>query len=174
MKDKRTEYSPLHGEYLGCCLIFGPLLNIWWKLIKCQLFRRRTSNFQLHQLAPPPRNHKSSPPHITYYQPQQFRHWVNTAQGALWAVRWPCSILAIAVKTLSHGKTIFFRLFSCVLLGRKLENLYRFSFSGTSNIIFGTLKIGHNDPEIPNLEFKYYGFLENKVFLATEQAGTNI
>ena len=36
---------------------------------------------------------------------------VNSAQCALWAVRWPCSILAIAVKTLSHGKTIFLRLF---------------------------------------------------------------
>ena len=33
------------------------------------------------------------------------------AQGAVWAVRWPCSILAIAVKTLSRGKTIFLRLF---------------------------------------------------------------
>ena len=30
-----------------------------------------------------------------------------TAQCALWEVRWPCSNLTIAVKTLSHGKTIF-------------------------------------------------------------------
>ena len=65
-----------HRIFTSTWLIFWPLLNIWWKLIKCQLFRRRTSNFQLHQVAPPPRNHKSSPPHITYYQ--QFRHWVNT------------------------------------------------------------------------------------------------
>ena len=33
--------------------------------------------------------------------------------------------------------------------------------SGTRNIIFGTLKIGQNDLEIPNLEFEKYGFLEN-------------
>ena len=90
------------------------------------------------------------------------------------AVRWPCGVLAIAVKTLSHRKTIFLRLFSYVLLGRKLENLFRFSFSSTRNIIFGTLKIGQNDPEIPNLEFENHGFLENQVFLPTEQAGTNI
>ena len=32
--------------------------------------------------------------------------------------------------------------------------MYRFSFSGTRSIIFGTLKIGQNDPEIPNLELK--------------------
>ena len=52
--------------------------------------------------------------------------------------------------------------------------MFRFSFSGTRNIIFGTLKIGQNDPEIPNLEFESHGFLENQVFLPTEQAGTNI
>ena len=32
--------------------------------------------------------------------------------------------------------------------------------SGTRNIIFATLKIGQNDPEIPNLEFESHGFLE--------------
>ena len=52
--------------------------------------------------------------------------------------------------------------------------MYCFSFSGTRSIIFGTLKIGQNDPEIPNLEFENHGFLENQVFLPTEQAGTNI
>ena len=52
--------------------------------------------------------------------------------------------------------------------------MFRFSFSGTRNIIFGTLKIGQNDPEIPNLEFESHGFLNNKVFLPTEQAGTNM
>ena len=41
-------------------------------------------------------------------------------------------------------------------------------------IFFGTLKIGQNDPRIPNLEFENHGFLENQVFLPTEQAGTNI
>ena len=79
----------------------------------------------------------------------------TTAQCAVCAVRWPCGILARAVKTLSHGKTIFLGYFPYVLLGRKLENLFRFSFSGTRNIIFGTLKIGQNDPEIPNLEFPW-------------------
>ena len=53
-------------------------------------------------------------------------------------------------------------------LGIKLENLIRFSFCSTRNIVFGTLKIGLNDPQIPNLEFK------NQVFLPTKQAGTNI
>ena len=68
----------------------------------------------------------------------------------------------------------FWGYFSFVLLGRKLENLFCFSFSGTRNIIFGTLKIGQNDPKIPNLEFENHGFLENQVFLPTEQVGTNI
>ena len=39
---------------------------------------------------------------------------------------------------------------------------------------FGTLKIGQNDPEIPNLEFESHVFLENQVYLPTEQAETNI
>ena len=39
--------------------------------------------------------------------------------------------------------------------------------------IFGTLKIGENNPEIANLEFKSYGSYENHVFLPTEQGGTN-
>ena len=30
------------------------------------------------------------------------------AQGAVWAVRWPCSILAIAVKTLSYRENNMF------------------------------------------------------------------
>ena len=81
--------------------------------------------------------------------------------------------MAIAVQTLSHGKTIFLRLFFLCFFGRKLENLFRFSSSGTTNIILGTLKIGHNDLEIPNLEFESHGFLENQVFRQTEQAGTN-
>ena len=40
-------------------------------------------------------------------------HWIGNiiALYAVWVVRWPCSILAIAVKILSHGKTIFLRLF---------------------------------------------------------------
>ena len=106
----------------------------------------------------------------------------SSAQCAAWGVRWPCSILAIAVKTLSYGKTIFLRrFFLCSFSysqnfrkGRKLENLFRFSFSGTRNIFFGILKIGQNDPEIPNLEFGSHGFLENHAYLPTEQAETNI
>ena len=39
---------------------------------------------------------------------------------------------------------------------------------------FGTLKVGQNDREIPNLEFESHCFLENQVFLPAEQAGTNI
>ena len=68
----------------------------------------------------------------------------------------------------------FWGYFSFVLLGRKLENLFYFSFACTRNIIMGTLKIGQNDPEIPNLEFRNHGFHENQVFLPTEQAGTNM
>ena len=83
-----------------------------------------------------------------------------------------CSILAVAVKTLSHGKTILLRLFFLCSFRKKLENLFRFSFPGTRNITFETLKIGQNDPEIPNLEFENHGFLENQVFLPTEQAET--
>ena len=37
--------------------------------------------------------------------------------------------------------------------------MLRFSFSSTKKIIFGTLKIGQNDPEIPNLEFENHGFV---------------
>ena len=57
---------------------------------------------------------------------------------------------------------------------RKLEKVFLFSLSGTRNVIFGTLEIGHNNQEIANLEFESHGFLENHVFLPTEQAGTNI
>ena len=39
---------------------------------------------------------------------------------------------------------------------------------------FPALEIGQNDPEIPDLEFENHGFLEDQVFLPTEQAGTNI
>ena len=72
------------------------------------------------------------------------------------------------------GKQYFWGYFSYVLLGRKLENLFCFSFSGTRNIIFGTLKIGQIDWEIPNFEYENHGFFKNPVFLPTEQAGTNI
>ena len=51
-------------------------------------------------------------------------------------VWWPCGIMAIAVETLSHRRIIFLRLFFYVLLGWKLENLFRFSFSDTRNIFF--------------------------------------
>jgi len=47
-------------------------------------------------------------------------------------------------------------------------------FSGTRNLIFGTLKIDQNNLEIANLEFESHGFLKNHVFLPAKQAGTNI
>ena len=73
-------------------------------------------------------------------------------------------------KPLSHGKKkLFLRLFS---FGMKTIKLSRFLFSGTNNMIFGT--IGKNNPEIANLDFEGRNFLENHVFLPTEQAGTNI
>ena len=59
--------------------------------------------------------------------------------------------------TFSWEKQYFWGYFSFVLLGRKLENLFYFSFSRTRNIIFGTLKIGQNDLEIPNLELGKLG-----------------
>ena len=70
--------------------------------------------------------------------------------------------------TFSWEKNIFDAIFPMFF---KEEN---FSFSGTRNVIFGTLKIGQNDPKIPNLELASHGFLENQVLLPTEKAGTNI
>ena len=96
---------------------------------------------------------------------------IPAAQRAVCAVRWPCGILDIAVKPLSHGRTVFLRLFFCSFR-KKISKVV--SFFGTRNIIFGTLKIGQNDPEIPNLEFESHGFLENHAYLPTEQAETNI
>ena len=55
----------------------------------------------------------------------------------------------------------------------KTLNLSRFLFSGTRNIIFRKLKLGHDNPEIANLSSKV-SFLLTYVFLPTEQAGTNI
>ena len=90
------------------------------------------------------------------------------------AVRWPRGILAIVVKTLSHGKTIFLRLFFLCSVRKKTWKLVWLFIFRTKNIIFGTLKIGQNDPKIPSLEFENHGFLEKQVFLPTEVAGTNI
>ena len=75
--------------------------------------------------------------------------------------------------TFSWENNIFEAIFPMFFHKKKLENLFRFSFPGTKNIIFRTLKIGQNDPKIPNLEFANHGFLENQVFLPPEQAGTN-
>ena len=99
---------------------------------------------------------------------------IYSAQCAVCTVQWPCGILAIAVKTLFHGKTIFLRLFFLYSFRKKTWKVVSLSISGTRNSIFWTLKIGQNDPEIPNLEFENLGVLENQVFLPTEQAGTNI
>ena len=76
------------------------------------------------------------------------------------------------------GKQYFEAIFPMFFQEENLKTCFAFHFSGTRNIIFGTLnlslKTGQNDPKIPNLEFENHGFLENQVFLPTEQAGTNI
>ena len=48
---------------------------------------------------------------------------------------------------------------------KTLKLVLLFLFSGARNIIFGTLKIGQNIPEIANLEFESHGFLDNHVYL---------
>ena len=66
---------------------------------------------------------------------------IHNEQCAVWAVRWSCSILAIAVKTLSHGKTIFLRLFFLCSFSKKTLKLVSlfifqhrlFHFSITNN-----------------------------------------
>ena len=51
-----------------------------------------------------------------------------SARCAVFTVRWPCGILAIAVRTLSHRKTIFLRLFFlCSFRKKTLKLLFRFS-----------------------------------------------
>ena len=53
---------------------------------------------------------------------------VHSAQCAFWVVRWPSSQIAIAVKTLSHGKTIVLRLFFLYSFKKKTSKLlFRFS-----------------------------------------------
>ena len=47
----------------------------------------------------------------------------TTAQCAFWVVRWPCGQMAIAVKTLSHGKTIVLRLFFLYCFRKKTLKL---------------------------------------------------
>ena len=73
---------------------------------------------------------------------------------------------------LSHAGCIsqdtYLLYFTYDLLERQFENLFCFLVSGTKNT-----QISQNDPEIPNLEFENHGFLENQVFLPTEQAGKN-
>ena len=68
-------------------------------------------------------------------------------------------------------KQYFLGYFSYVLLGRKLENLFRFSFSGTRNIVFGTPQIGQNDPDILNLEFENQGVLKIKFSFQPNKLG---
>ena len=67
-------------------------------------------------------------------------------------------------------KNYFLRLF--FLLDENCKSCLAFLFFGTNNMIFGT--IGKNNPEIANLDFEGRNFLENHVFLPTEQAGTNL
>ena len=69
---------------------------------------------------------------------------------------------------------IFLRLFFlCCFRKKTLKLVSLFHFPALKHI-FGTLKISQNDLEIPNLEFESHGFLENQVYLPTEQAETNI
>ena len=46
-----------------------------------------------------------------------------------------------------------------------LPILFRFSFSGTRNIIFGALRISQNDLDIPNLEFESKA-IDFKIYLS--------
>ena len=48
---------------------------------------------------------------------------IHSAQCAFWVVRWPSSQMAIAVKTLSHGKTIVLRLFFLYCFRKKTLKL---------------------------------------------------
>ena len=48
---------------------------------------------------------------------------IYNAQCAFWVVRWPCGQMAIAVKTLSHGKTIVLRLFFLYCFRKKTLKL---------------------------------------------------
>ena len=50
----------------------------------------------------------------------------------------------------------------------KLLSLFYFQAQET---FFGTLKIGQNDPEIPNLEFEIHGFLEIKFSFQPNKLG---
>ena len=48
---------------------------------------------------------------------------IHSAQCAFWVVRWPSSQMAIAIKTLSHGKTIVLRLFFLYCFRKKTLKL---------------------------------------------------
>ena len=50
-------------------------------------------------------------------------HLSTSAQCAFWVVRWPSSQMAIAIKTLSHGKTIVLRLFFLYCFRKKTLKL---------------------------------------------------
>ena len=64
------------------------------------------------------------------------------------------------------GKQYFLGYFSMFFQEENLKTCFAFHFPA--------LEIGQNDSEIPDLEFENHGFLENQVFLPTEQAWTNI
>ena len=118
-----TQFSVMHYErqthriFISTWRIFGPLLNIWWKLIKCQLFRRRTSNFQLHQLAPPPRNHKSSPPHITISSLS--KHCTRCSLGSTMALQY----FGYSCKNTFSWENNIFRLFFLCSFRKKTRKL---------------------------------------------------
>ena len=96
------------------------------------------------------------------------QHCTMCSQGSTMALQY----FGYSRKTVSY--TIFLRLFFlCCFKKKTLKLVWLFIFRH-QKIIFGTLKISQNDQEIQNLEFESPGFLENQVFLPTEQAGTNI
>ena len=78
---------------------------------------------------------------ISLRQTSPSRLIYHNAQFAVWVVQWPCGILALAIKTLSHGKAIFLRLFFLCSFRKKTWKLVPlFIFR---HFIFGTLKIGN-------------------------------
>ena len=61
---------------------------------------------------------------ISLRQTSPSRLIYHNAQFAVWVVQWPCGILALAIKTLSHGKAIFLRLFFLCSFRKKTWKLF--------------------------------------------------
>ena len=74
----------------------------------------------------------------------------------------------------SWENNIFEAIFPMFFQEENLKTCFAFHFPALETLFLEHPKFGQNDSEIPNLEFENHGFLENQVFLPTEQAGTNI